>query len=151
MWCLVWCRVQSDKTDLTGLIASCFWKATPLSQLCCPSVCKFHPLIKQKKETRDFSCIGELYFLTEKNTIKTTQVLQRRKYIGRSGMDGGDGGRNLSLLLSENCYVSSPVSLVCPFKGCWHTTFVLSVLRAYMKHAGTLGGIQWWHKLDETE
>lgn len=102
MWCLVWCRVQSDKTDLTGLIASCFWKATPLSQLCCPSVCKFHPLIEQKKETRDFSCIGELYFLTEKNMIKTTQVLQGRKYIDRSGMDGGDGGRNLSLLLSSD-------------------------------------------------
>lgn len=73
--------------------------------------------------------------------IKTTQVLQGRKYIARSGMDGGDGGRNLSLLLSENCYGVHQSHWYALSKDA-DTTFVLSVLRAHMKHAGTLGGIQ---------
>lgn len=131
------CRVHSDKTGFTSQIACCFWKATPMIQLwcsCCPSVWKFHLLIQQKKETRQRFLLHLWVVFShkkkkiKKNMIKTTQVCQGSEWIDKSGMDRGGGERNLSLLLSENCYVSSPVSLVCPSKGCWHTTFVLSML-----------------------
>lgn len=67
----------------------------------------------------------------------------------REGWGEGDGKKPLPSVIWELlCQFTSLTE--CPFKGCWHTTFVSSVLRVYMKHPGTVDGIQWQHKLDET-
>lgn len=149
MWCSVWCRVQ---TDWTSLIACCLWKATPLSQLCCsscPWVSKFHHLIQQKRIQRERFLLDWWVAFSHWGKLEQDYPGTPRDGAGKDGGGGGDGKKPLPSVIWELLYQFTSLT-ECPFKGCWHTTFVSSVLRVYMKHPGTVDGIQWQHKLDET-